>query len=48
MAFSIVLNLAVTDWISLSAYQQSGAGLDLYGNNSDNQILNFTATYLGA
>lgn len=48
MAFSIVLTLAVADWISLSAYQQSGAGLDLYGNNSDNQIVNFTATYLGA
>ena len=48
VAYSVVLNLNVGDWINLSPYQNSGGALDLFGNNSDNNILSFTATYLGA
>jgi hypothetical protein len=45
---SVVLNLAVGDWLSLSPFQSSGGALDLLGNNYDGNVLSFTATFLGA
>jgi len=48
IAYSVIVNLSVADWVNLSPYQSSGGALDLFGNNSDGNILSFTATYLGA
>jgi hypothetical protein len=45
---SVVLNLAVSDYINLAPYQNSGGSLDVVGNNTDGNVLNFSATYLGA
>jgi hypothetical protein len=48
VAGSVVLNLAVGDYINLAPYQNSGGSLDVIGNNSDGNVLNFSASYLGA
>ena len=47
-AGSIVVDLAVGDWISMECYQNSGGALNVFGDNQDVYITNLTATYLGA
>ena len=45
---SVVLDLAVADYINLTPYQNSGGNLNIFGNSAENNSLSFTATWLGA
>ena len=46
-SISFILNLAVADYVTLQAFQNTGGALNLLGNNTDAGITNFTCTYLG-
>lgn len=46
-AASVILNLAVGDYVELYAYQTSGGSVNVVGGNSFNST-RFAATYLGA
>lgn len=47
--FSVVMNLAVADYVEMRVYQTSGGNLNLYGNSAGNgTITTFGVSYLGA